>query len=88
MEKLGRPVESLQKFIIQESGQNVNLNFNDKVMILHGNFKTKQIGKLLMNYAKKVIQCKQCFSMNTKTQQQNGNEYLVCLDCKAEHCIK
>ena len=87
MEKLGRPVESLQNFIVQESGQNVNLNYNDKVMILHGNFKQKQVGKLLFNYAKRVIQCKQCFSMNTVIQQINSNEYMVCLNCKAEHCI-
>jgi translation initiation factor 2 subunit 3 len=87
MEKLGRPVEDLQKFIVAESGQNANLNTQDKVMILHGAFQKKHVNKLLVGFAKRKIMCSQCSSLQTSVQNIKGFDYLVCKECKAERCV-
>jgi translation initiation factor 2 beta subunit (eIF-2beta)/eIF-5 len=84
--QLNRSPELMGKFLSDEYSVQTTMNHQNGSMIIRGSFQQKKINKIIWKFCTQEIKCKQCGSLDTRLETQNGSTYQICNRCHSEYC--
>ncbi|RLJ08511.1 MAG: translation initiation factor IF-2 subunit beta [Candidatus Aenigmatarchaeota archaeon] len=84
-DKLRRPKEHFQKFMLKELATKGELA--GQRLILLGNFSQETVNRKIEAYVKKYVLCRECGKPDTRLLKERGYEFIVCEACGAKHSV-
>ena len=87
-DRISRDKYEVKKFIDDELRCEIKSSLNDNdVMIINGFFRTNNIKKVLTNYIKTFVLCRECKSKNTELVKEDRILFIKCNTCKSQKSI-
>jgi len=84
--KLNRKENDVKLFLDTELSTSSSIDING-YLVINGNFKQVGIQKILGQYIKEFILCRQCNSSETEIMKENRITFLNCLKCLSKTAI-
>ncbi|MBA43012.1 MAG: hypothetical protein CMF62_03270 [Magnetococcales bacterium] len=85
-ESLKRTQSEVRNFLNEELSTSSNI-IADNQLSLTGNFREKNIKRVLGRYVTKYVFCPQCTSPNTIIKKENRIMYIICNSCLSKNSI-
>ena len=83
---MNRPMDHVNAFICAELGTTASIDGNNR-LVIRDSFQPKQVQKVLRNYIKEYVMCKNCGKPDTRLVKENRMYFVHCNSCDSKKAV-